>query len=585
MKNLIKLFSKLYILIIIFYYNVNAQCDPQLEYQSHYFHGSPYVFTPANTNKIEDSEGNFYEILFFENTLIKDNITFNSEQRSIYNTSGVLISKFKENGTKLYSKLSELNQTNIPTTGGLRGGTNYITLYDDTLVMFSLLKKGNYQTNIGVINIPFDILAKVNFNINDGALINIQPLISSENSDFRVSSMFLDGQDIYFSFVPRDSNFILLNDQKITNDPTHLNLFAGSYSISSNDIQINKIFVSKKSFLPRELTLKSNALYLTGIYTDTVYLENGDILYPKFTDPKIEIARDGYIVQIAKDLNILDYRTIRGLGDVENIQIKNSSSENFFLFLRTTSQNVDFEKNSVDTSIESKTYNLILMNSSLKLINAIPIENNDLNPDDFVQAEMIQSQKNEFVLSIATNGKNIIIGKDTLNTIKNSSNNGVTQYHIYFNSEGKRLKHQVYYGEGFFHLSPIITDDNFTYIQGSTTTDISGSYEIKMPNDAPLGFMTFYEKICTNKLLHTPKIEKLNSFNIYPNPTQTAITVECEAIISSIQIVDLMGKVVYQNNSVNETNFSMNISHFQNGLYLIKYFSEGKWNFGKMVKN
>lgn len=588
MKNLIKIILSLNCFICLIFSNVNAQCDPHMEYQSHYFHGSPFAFTPINTNKIEDSGGNFYEILFFENTLIKDSVSFKSEQRSPYFTSGVLISKFEKSGTRIYSKLSELNLPNIPTTGGFRGGTNFLTLHNDTLVMFSLLEKGNYQPNSGAVNLQYDIFAKINFSIIDGSMISIKPLLSSENKDFKVAfrtfSMTLDDQGIYFSFVPTDSTIVLMNGRKIIADPTIVNLFIGSYSTKTNIIQVKKLLTSKKTILPRELTMISNALYITGIYQDTAYLDNNDKLYPRFPDPTTEIARDGFLIKASKDFSILDFRTIRGLGDVENIQIKNSIDDNFFLFLGTTSHNLDFEKNSVDTSIETKTYNLIAMNSSLKLINVIPIENNNLDPNDFVQAEMILNQQNDFVLSIATNGKNIIVGKDTLNTIKNSSNNGVTQYHIYFNSEGKRLKHQVYYGEGFFQLAPIITDDHYTYLQGSTTTDVSGSYEFEMSKNAPLGFMTFYEKICTDKLLHTPKTKKVASSKIYPNPTHTSITIENESNISSIQMVDLMGKVVYQNESVNETAFTVDVSQFTNGLYVIKYFSDGKWNVGKVVK-
>lgn len=116
---------KTLILFIIFQLLVSSlfgQCDPEMEYRSHYFHNSPFAFVPINTNKIEDYEGNFYEILFFENTAIKDNITYNSDQRTRYFTSGVLLSKFKKNGTKIYSSLSKLNLINIPTTGGFRGG-------------------------------------------------------------------------------------------------------------------------------------------------------------------------------------------------------------------------------------------------------------------------------------------------------------------------------------------------------------------------------------------------------------------------------------------------------------------------------
>jgi Secretion system C-terminal sorting domain/Regulator of chromosome condensation (RCC1) repeat len=75
-----------------------------------------------------------------------------------------------------------------------------------------------------------------------------------------------------------------------------------------------------------------------------------------------------------------------------------------------------------------------------------------------------------------------------------------------------------------------------------------------------------------------------NGFSIYPNPTSSLLNVEMVdgLELSKIQIVDLTGKIVLeQNQNLN----ILNVENLANGLYIIQMYSENKSFTGKFVKN
>ncbi len=58
--------------------------------------------------------------------------------------------------------------------------------------------------------------------------------------------------------------------------------------------------------------------------------------------------------------------------------------------------------------------------------------------------------------------------------------------------------------------------------------------------------------------------------NVYPNPNNGLVNINALHEISSVVIVDLNGKVVYSNNSVNASNQQLDLSSLPNSVYLMK---------------
>jgi hypothetical protein len=70
---------------------------------------------------------------------------------------------------------------------------------------------------------------------------------------------------------------------------------------------------------------------------------------------------------------------------------------------------------------------------------------------------------------------------------------------------------------------------------------------------------------------------------LYPNPTSSVLNIESEFSNYSIEIVDLMGKIVYSSQS-DISNFKLDVSSFENGTYIVITNSpEGK-EYGQFIK-
>jgi len=71
---------------------------------------------------------------------------------------------------------------------------------------------------------------------------------------------------------------------------------------------------------------------------------------------------------------------------------------------------------------------------------------------------------------------------------------------------------------------------------------------------------------------------------IYPNPSKSIIYISSRYNISEIIIYDLMGKIVFSE-YYNKIFIEINISKLQNGIYIIKTFSDNKIIFNKFLKS
>ena len=76
----------------------------------------------------------------------------------------------------------------------------------------------------------------------------------------------------------------------------------------------------------------------------------------------------------------------------------------------------------------------------------------------------------------------------------------------------------------------------------------------------------------------------MNNIKIYPNPSSTLININSVDVISSVVIYDLLGKKVF-NDSPNQKVFSLDISSFNNDIYIVEFtYINGENVFSKIIK-
>lgn len=574
------------VLFQILFSSLFAQCDTDKEYSSEYFHSSYFSFMPANVDRIEDSNGDFHELFFIDDSVSINEKTFNAGKNNLFFTSGVLIRKISPNGETIYKTLNFIKSSHPPLITPSRSSSNHLTLKNDSLCLFGVIEPGNYLTKKGNISLNFKIFAKITFDPVDGEIYEISSLISGIDNNLSISfsslPMVIKDNILTFSFGTNRNVYDNVSREAISIEENMHHLILGSYQINNNSMTVEILGKSNKRISPYTISKNQSIINVAGIYTDSLYLSNGSILIPE-KDSLVNTSTDGFLISLDTQLSIRNYLSIQGPGEFNNIFNQTNVTGDFSVFLNAFSKNKKISTKNYDSLISTSWNSFLLFDRDFNLkaqrnINAIYNTKND-----YLHVNMFKMDEEVIVLSITTNSNKIIYERDTLASL-HQTNNGYTLFHIYIDKNGNRIKHQTYYSEGFFTLYPLLNEDKFTYFNGTQIKDIKGSYEIPFPNNAPFTFLTFMKNVCTDKLLHTPKTKKVASSKIYPNPTHTSITIENESNISSIQMVDLMGKVVYQNESVNETAFTVDVSQFTNGLYVIKYFSDGKWNVGKVVK-
>jgi len=74
-----------------------------------------------------------------------------------------------------------------------------------------------------------------------------------------------------------------------------------------------------------------------------------------------------------------------------------------------------------------------------------------------------------------------------------------------------------------------------------------------------------------------------NSYSVYPNPTNKFVFIKSETNTSEIQVFDIQGKLLFQNNTDNlET--KIDFSNYENGLYFVKIKSLNQFETYKIIK-
>lgn len=70
--------------------------------------------------------------------------------------------------------------------------------------------------------------------------------------------------------------------------------------------------------------------------------------------------------------------------------------------------------------------------------------------------------------------------------------------------------------------------------------------------------------------LSTPNVTT-SQFIISPNPASSQVVISGENIIENIEILDVLGKTIISKNKIFETNFTIDVSGLQSGMYFVKF--------------
>jgi hypothetical protein len=71
--------------------------------------------------------------------------------------------------------------------------------------------------------------------------------------------------------------------------------------------------------------------------------------------------------------------------------------------------------------------------------------------------------------------------------------------------------------------------------------------------------------------------------SMYPNPVSSSLSISSLEKLDKISIINVVGQEV-MSLKINNTNVIINVSNFQNGIYIVKAFSEGKVSTSKFIK-
>ena len=77
-------------------------------------------------------------------------------------------------------------------------------------------------------------------------------------------------------------------------------------------------------------------------------------------------------------------------------------------------------------------------------------------------------------------------------------------------------------------------------------------------------------KIASNE---SPNIDKTNSINIYPNPTNNLLFIRSDQAIKSVSLYDISGKQIL-NKQLNSSIGQLDITRLKNGVYILHLLDE-----------
>jgi|AntAceMinimDraft_17_1070374.scaffolds.fasta_scaffold00939_4 hypothetical protein len=200
---------------------------------------------------------------------------------------------------------------------------------------------------------------------------------------------------------------------------------------------------------------------------------------------------------------------------------------------------------------------IILQSSGQQIVN---VNASQLNIGGVDQIELKWQTINEytwcyFVIERETNNNNIFTAYDTLIALGNTTS--ITNYL-------------------FTDFGPLQNGSSYCY-RLALWNDIDF--------DAVCEFAFYSDTVCVNFTLSIEE-QTYPSFYLYPNPTNGKITISNSNIITSIEIYNAIGEIIYKSAIYPNISgqFLMDISGNSNGMYFIVINSDNNFYYQKLIK-
>lgn len=145
-------------------------------------------------------------------------------------------------------------------------------------------------------------------------------------------------------------------------------------------------------------------------------------------------------------------------------------------------------------------------------------------------------------------------------------------------------------------VSPIAVDNYaWDFGDGSTGTGPevshqyteSGTYNVQVVLSNDCGTHTLTESITTDVIGILDMENNPNYLSIYPNPTKDKVTFELKEglNIESIEIYNIVGQLIYQNNQIKQSLYQFDASNLPEGIYTVKIITNHSLYFEKFKVN
>jgi fibronectin type 3 domain-containing protein len=131
-----------------------------------------------------------------------------------------------------------------------------------------------------------------------------------------------------------------------------------------------------------------------------------------------------------------------------------------------------------------------------------------------------------------------------------------------------------YYGSfGAMELIGTMPSTNTSYSDFTAPAGAYVYYVVEIMLNEPCTLSKSLASIRSNVATNNPNaladIETGNTLVIYPNPASNKITIDCNDKINNIEIVDVLGKIIYQTKDT-----TIDVSAFAKGNYFVKVYTE-----------
>lgn len=131
---------------------------------------------------------------------------------------------------------------------------------------------------------------------------------------------------------------------------------------------------------------------------------------------------------------------------------------------------------------------------------------------------------------------------------------------------------------------------HYAFVYGRNTSDHILSVEEVLKNTDSI--QKFYDEQINSPCdvyfttLNVQQFEKENEVKIFPNPANELVTIESNKSIKNIQIFSINGSKVYGDQLIQKDTLQLDISTFENGMYLLKIeFIDGDQSIKRLIKN